>query len=110
MWRAISLSRLNLSGSPTGVVWGVPGKTVFLNRTVNDVTGLWEYNLISGAFRQTTFGAGPDLSPMPDPTGKGIYFVDASQSGALTEMRVILESWSMTRPCREIVQPSRWDG
>jgi len=73
-----------LSGSPTGIVWGVPGKTVLFSRTVADVTDLWEYNLTSGALRQTTFGAGPDLSPMPDPTGKGIYFVNAKQSGALT--------------------------
>jgi len=73
-----------LSGSPTGMVWSSPGKTVFVSRTVNDITGIWEYSLTSGALRQTTFGAGPDLSPMPDPTGKGIYFVNAKQSGALT--------------------------
>ena len=73
-----------LSGSPTGIVWGSPGKTVLVSRTVNDVTNLWEYNLQSGALKQITFGAGPDLSPMPDPSGKGIYFVNAKESGALT--------------------------
>ncbi len=28
--------------------------------------------------------ASPDLSPMPDPVGKGIYFVNGRQSGVLT--------------------------
>jgi serine/threonine protein kinase len=59
-----------LSGSPTGVVWGEPGKTLFFSRTVNDVTNLWEYNLASQTLKQITFGPGPDLSPMPDPAGK----------------------------------------
>jgi Tol biopolymer transport system component len=73
-----------LSGSPTGVVWGEPGKTLLFSRTVNDVTNLWEYNLASNALKQVTSGAGPDLSPMPDPVGKGIYFVNGRQSGVLT--------------------------
>ena len=73
-----------LSGSPTGVVWGEPGKTLFFSRTVNEVTNLWEYNLASQTLKQITFGPGPDLSPMPDPVGKGIYFVNGRQSGVLT--------------------------
>ncbi len=73
-----------LSGRPAGVVWGEPGKTLFLSRTVNDVTNLWEYNLDSHDLRQITSGAGPDLQPMPDPTGKGIYFINGRQSGMLT--------------------------
>jgi hypothetical protein len=40
-----------LSGSPTGIVWGEPGKTLFFSRTVNDVTNLWEYNLASQALK-----------------------------------------------------------
>jgi len=73
-----------LSGRPTGIVWGEPGKTLFFSRTVNDVTNIWEYNLASRDLKQITFGAGPDLWPMPDPTGKGIYFINGRQSGALT--------------------------
>jgi serine/threonine protein kinase/sugar lactone lactonase YvrE len=73
-----------LSGRPTGVVWGEPGKTLFFSRTVNDVTNLWEYKLASQTLKQITFGPGPDLSPMPDPVGKGIYFVNGRQSGVLT--------------------------
>jgi len=37
---------------------------------------------------QITFGAGPDFSPMPDPGGKGIYFINGKTSGALTVYHV----------------------
>jgi serine/threonine protein kinase len=73
-----------VSGTPWGVVWGEPGKTLFFSRTVSEITNLWEYNLASHALRQVTSGAGPDLFPMPDPSGKGIYFVNGRQSGGLT--------------------------
>jgi len=72
-----------LSGSPTGLVWNDPGKTLLCSRTVNDVTNIWEYRLADGNLRQVTFGAGPDLSPMPAPSGKGIYFVNGKRAGAL---------------------------
>jgi serine/threonine protein kinase len=73
-----------LSGSPTGVVWSDPGSTFLCSRTVNDVTNIWEYRLSDGSLKQITFGAGPDFSPMPAPTGKGIYFVNGRRSGFLT--------------------------
>jgi len=72
-----------LTGNPTGIVWAVPGKSLFLSRTNEGVTNIWEYILSAGSFRQVTFGAGPDLSPMPDPTGKGIYVVNGKRTGAL---------------------------
>jgi serine/threonine protein kinase len=72
-----------LPGYPTGIVWAVPGKSLFLSRTNEGVTNIWEYNLSGGGFRQVTFGAGPDMSPMPDPVGKGIYFVNGKRTGAL---------------------------
>jgi WD40-like Beta Propeller Repeat len=31
-----------------------------------------------------TFGPGPDYSPLPDPSGKGMYYVNGKQSGFLT--------------------------
>jgi dipeptidyl aminopeptidase/acylaminoacyl peptidase len=37
---------------------------------------------------QVTFGTGPDYSPMPDPGGKGIYFVNGKSSGFLTAYHV----------------------
>lgn len=73
-----------ISGSPAGLVWKDPGKTLLCSRTVNNVTNIWEYRLADGNLTQVTFGAGPDLSPMPDPSGKGVYFVNGRRSGALT--------------------------
>jgi len=91
----VALYRLNISshaaekigeitGRPTSGGWGTPGKTLYISRTVNDLTNLWEYNLAERTLRQKTFGPGPDLSPMSDPSSKGIYFVNGKQSGALT--------------------------
>ena len=37
---------------------------------------------------QITFGTGPDFSPMPDPGGKGIYYVNGKSSGFLTAYHV----------------------
>jgi serine/threonine protein kinase/Tol biopolymer transport system component len=65
------------------VVWAEPGHTVSLSRTVNGLTNIWKYNLDDQAFVQITFGTGPDFSPMPDPGGKGIYYVNGKSSGSL---------------------------
>ena len=73
-----------LSGSPTGLVWNDPGKTLLCSRTVNSVTNIWEYRLSDGSLKQVTTGAGPDLSPMPAAAEKGIYFVNGKRSGALS--------------------------
>jgi serine/threonine protein kinase len=73
-----------LSGSPTGLVWNDPGKTLLCSRTVNSVTNIWEYRLSDGSLKQVTAGAGPDLSPMPAPAEKGIYFVNGKRSGTLS--------------------------
>jgi len=72
-----------VSGSPTGLVWGDPGKTLLCSRTVNDVTNIWEYRLADHSLMQRTSGAGPDLSPMPA-SGKGLYYVNGRRSGVLT--------------------------
>jgi serine/threonine protein kinase len=74
----------DLAGSPTGLVWNDPGKTLLCSRSMNGVTNLWEYRVSDGGLRQVTFGAGPDLSPMPAPGGNGIYFVNGRRSGYLT--------------------------
>jgi Tol biopolymer transport system component len=73
-----------VEGTPNQFTWGQPGKTVLASRTVNDVTNIWEYSLANGALRQVTFGAGADTSPMPDRSGKKLYFVTGRESGALT--------------------------
>jgi eukaryotic-like serine/threonine-protein kinase len=77
-----------ITGSSTAGVWGTPGKKLYVSRTVNDLTNIWEYSLAEHTLTQISFGAGPDLSPMPDPGGKGIYFINGKTSGALTVYHV----------------------
>ena len=99
-----------LSGSPTGLVWSDPGKTFLCSRTVNDVTNIWEYRVADGNLRQVTTGAGPDLSPMPAPATKGIYFVNGRRSGFLTVYHPqTKQSFDLTN--EEATQPAlAWDG
>ena len=73
-----------VSANPLDAVWAEPGKTVLLSRTVNGLTNIWKYNLKDKSLTQITFGTGPDFSPMLDPGGKGIYFVNGKSSGLLT--------------------------
>ncbi len=95
--RQLHFNRLNLlsrkatdAGSvsdrgPSGqVVWAEPGKTMLLSRNVNGLTNLWKFDLANQALTQVTFGPCPDYSPMPAPSGKGIYYVNGKQSGFLT--------------------------
>jgi len=69
-------------------VWAEPGKTVLFNRTVNGLTNIWKYSLQDRNFTQITFGTGLDYSPMPDPGGKGIYFVSGRSFGSVTVYHV----------------------
>jgi serine/threonine protein kinase/Tol biopolymer transport system component len=69
---------------PSGVVWAEPGKSLLFSREVNGLTNLWKFDLVNQALTQVTFGPGPDYSPLPDPSGKGIYYVNGKQSGLLT--------------------------
>ncbi len=65
-------------------VWAQPGKALYISRVVKGITNLWEYSLADGAMKQLTFGPGPDHSPLADPSGKGVYFVNGRGSGVLT--------------------------
>ena len=64
--------------------WSEPGKTLYISRAVKGITNVWEYSLADGSLKQITFGAGPDRSPLGDPAGKGVYFVNGRASGVLT--------------------------
>ena len=70
------------------VAWGEPGKTVLFSRTVNGLTNIWKYSLQDRTLTQITFGTGPDFWPMPDPGGKGIYYVNGRSSGSLAAYHV----------------------
>jgi serine/threonine protein kinase len=76
-----------VSGS-TPVAWGEPGVSVLLSRTASGLTNIWNYSLKDRSLTQITFGTGPDSYPMPDPGGKGVYFVNGKSSGFLTAYHV----------------------
>jgi len=78
----------DVAGNPFEAVWGEPGKTLLFSRTLNGLTNIWKYSLQDKAFMQISFGTGPDSWPMPDPSGKGIYFVSGKSSGFLTAYNV----------------------
>jgi serine/threonine protein kinase/Tol biopolymer transport system component len=69
-------------------VWAEPGNSILFSRTVNELTNIWKYSLKDRSQTQVTFGTGPDYSPMPDPGGKGIYYVNGKSSGFLTAYHV----------------------
>ncbi len=70
------------------LAWGEPGKTVLFNRTVSGLTNIWKYTLSDKSLTQVTQGTGPDFSPMADPSGKGIYFVNGKATGFLTAYNI----------------------
>jgi Tol biopolymer transport system component len=83
--KAVDLGEVSGDGE---VVWAEPGNSVLFSRTVNGLTNIWKYNLQDRNLAQITFGTGPDYSPMPDPGGKGIYYVNGKSSGLLTAYHV----------------------
>jgi serine/threonine protein kinase len=91
----VELQRLNLatheatnlgsiSGSPGSFRLDEPGKSVLLSRDLNGIINLWEFRLDDRSLTQLTSGAGPDLYPMKDPAGRGVFFVNGKDSGYLS--------------------------
>jgi serine/threonine protein kinase/Tol biopolymer transport system component len=74
--------------------WADPGKTLYLSRSVKGINNIWEYSLQDHSFRQITFGPGPDRSPMSDPNGKGLYFINGKSAGTLTLYRAPSKQFS----------------
>ena len=75
-------------GSGGDVAWAEPGNSILLSRTVNGLTNIWKYSLQDRSLTQITFGTGADFAAMPDPGGKGIYYVNGRGSGSLTAYQV----------------------
>jgi len=86
--QAVDLSEVPLSPIHADLVWAEPGNSVFFSRTVNGLTNIWQYGLQDRHLTQITYGPGPDYFPMPDPGGKGIYYVNGKSSGFLTAYHV----------------------
>jgi serine/threonine protein kinase len=85
---AIDLGEPAAFVDPFDVAWAEPGKTLLFARTVNGLTNIWEYSLPDRRLTQITFGTGADFGPMPDPGGKGIFYVNGRASGSLATYRV----------------------
>jgi serine/threonine protein kinase len=73
-----------IPGIAAGVVWAEQGSSILFSRTLNGLTNIWKYTLADKRLEQVTMGTGPDTWPMPDPGGKGLYFVNGKSSGFLT--------------------------
>lgn len=61
--------------------WWKKGSSILLSREIGGITNLWLYDLQTHSYTQVTSGPGPDLFPMPDPNGRGIYFVSGKTTG-----------------------------
>jgi serine/threonine protein kinase/Tol biopolymer transport system component len=85
---AVDLGEVTAAPGVRDVVWDKPGYSILFSRTVNGLTNIWKYNLKERNLTQATFGTGPDYSPMPDPAGKGLYYVNGKSSGFLTAYHV----------------------
>src|SRR5215472_16780070 len=84
---------VDLGEAPGGAVvwyaeWAEPGHSILFHREVNGLTNIWKYSLQDRSLTQITFGAGADAFPMPDPGGKGIYYINGRLSAGLTTYNV----------------------
>jgi serine/threonine protein kinase/Tol biopolymer transport system component len=86
--QAVDLGEVSVNFSNPDIVWAEPGKSILFSRAVNGLTNIWKYDLKDRSLTQVTFGTGPDYSPMPDPAGKGIYYVNGKSTGFLTAYHV----------------------
>ena len=74
-----------IPGIVEGVVWAdASNSAILFSRTLNGLTNIWKYGLADKKLEQVTMGTGPDTWPMPDPAGKGLYYVNGKSSGFLT--------------------------
>ena len=86
-----------IPGNPSDIAWAEIGKTVYVSRTVNGLTNIWKFGLQDKAMTQITSGIGPDFSPMPDPAGKGIYFVNGKYLRDIDGVRCAFQAIHRTR-------------
>jgi serine/threonine protein kinase len=86
--QAVDLGEISFNPDDPVFVWAEPGKSILFSRTADGLTNIWKYSLQDRSFTQITFGPGPDTSPMSDPGGRGIYYVNGKSSGSLTAYHV----------------------
>ena len=81
---AVDLGGVSGVGELPEVTWDEPGESILFGRTANGLTNIWKYRFKGRRLTQVTSGTGPDYSPMLDPGGKGIYFVNGKSSWFLS--------------------------
>ena len=102
---AVDLGEISGKFDHPSFVWAEPGNSILFSRSVNGLTNIWKYGLKDRSLTQITFGTGPDFSPMPDPGGRGIYYVNGKSSGSLTAYHVQSKE-SMDIVLDDATQPS----
>lgn len=70
------------------VAWLEKGKSAGFSRVTKGVTNLWKLELADMSLSQLTTGAGSDYYPMPDPGGRGFYYVSGTITGSLMAYNV----------------------
>jgi Tol biopolymer transport system component len=86
--KPVDLGEISEISANFDLVWDEPGNSILFSRSVNGLANLWKYSLRERRLTQITFGTGPDYSPMPEPEGKRIYYVNGKSSGFLTAYHV----------------------
>ena len=83
--------------------WYERDYSILLRKRENGIENIWKFDLDKKKFTQVTSGPGPDIEPMPDPSGRGIYYVNGRGSGALVrydsktgEVKKIIEEVSIS--------------
>ena len=74
---------MDLDATVQNISWLDPGKTIVFDQTIKGIGNLWKMDLADLKPQQFTFGAGPDYAPMPDNSGKKIYYASGKVSGSL---------------------------
>jgi len=69
-------------------VWAEPGNSILFSHEVDGVANIWKYSFRNRSLTQITFGTGNDSTPMPDPGGKGIYYINQRRLSFLTAYNV----------------------
>ena len=65
------------------LVWYEPDRSILFDRDIHGIRNIWKYDLADRSLTQVTDGPGPDFSPLPDPAGKGIYYINGKDFGVL---------------------------
>jgi serine/threonine protein kinase/Tol biopolymer transport system component len=72
-----------IDGNPGDFAWYEIDHSVVMRREVNGLENIWKYDINTRSLMQVTFGPGPDINPMPDRSGRGIYYVNGKEWGEL---------------------------